>query len=137
MSKMIQIKENKKPFMVLLIVFIAYVILTRLLFNRVCLIQILCGIPCPGCGMVHAAIYLAQFDFVNACLENVMIFLWIPLILVGLFQIFYLKRLTRGMYIFFGIVCVLTLIYYVYRMITIFPSYPMDYYPGNLLKQLF
>ncbi|MCL2753641.1 MAG: DUF2752 domain-containing protein, partial [Defluviitaleaceae bacterium] len=45
-----------------------------------CTFYILTGVPCPGCGLRRAFLYLPQFQFFNAVASNIML---IPLIATG------------------------------------------------------
>ena len=49
----------------------------QLLFQTVCPMRILFGIPCPGCGLTHAGWYVITFQWKKAWQWNPTIFLWI------------------------------------------------------------
>jgi hypothetical protein len=39
-----------------------------------CLFHSITGLQCPGCGVTHMLLYMAQFDFSNAFASNPMLF---------------------------------------------------------------
>ena len=49
----------------------------QILFQTVCPMRILFGIPCPGCGLTHAGWYVITFQWKKAWQWNPTIFLWI------------------------------------------------------------
>lgn len=46
-------------------------------FQTVCPMQILFGVPCPGCGLTHAGWYVITLQWKKAWQWNPTIFLWI------------------------------------------------------------
>lgn len=114
-----------------LVMFVAF----ELIFGRVCIIQILTGYPCPGCGLLHAAWYVLTLQFERAFLSNPTIVLWIPMTLYFLWRAWKGKLRSKSLAILLVITCIITLVVYVYRMITIFPDYPMNFYSQNLIAR--
>ena len=105
-------------------------------FGYHCPIQKLTGFPCPGCNIITSAYWL----FIKGNINSSLFYhaLLIPSILL-FFVCLYLtyknkKKLRDTILIVWGI---LMIVYYVYRMIFIFPAIPMVYDENSLFGQLF
>lgn len=110
-----------------------YILITRLVFGRCCPFQIFCGLPCPGCGLLHAGVELLMLRFSSAWQINPCIYLWTALIV--LYAVHFVTGRLSGKVLFglMTVICLVTIVVYFVRMLTVFPSYPMDFYPDNLL----
>jgi hypothetical protein len=113
---------------------LAYCIIMPLLFHRVCLISIITGLPCPGCGITRALFDICTFHFVDAFAMNPSIYLWIPFLFYAfLCRYIFQKRLAHKNAIILT-VCIATLIIYIIRMVLLYPNtIPMIYRSDNLL----
>ena len=79
-----------------------------------CPIRFLTGMPCPGCGMRHALMYLLMGNVDSALSWHPLIFI-MPIIL--LIIIFY-RRFSSGSIIFLAIICVILFVgVYIYRVL--------------------
>lgn len=110
--------------------------LCYVLFGRACIVQLLFGLPCPGCGLLHAALFLFGGHFKQAMASNPCIVLWIPflvfLIACRLRGQMHSKILTAALTI-----CALaTIALYLWRMAAVFPAWPMDCYEHSLMHML-
>lgn len=104
-----------------------------IMFLWKCPIERFIGIPCPGCMMTTAAYYLIQFDFEKAFYFNPAIFL----LLVMSFPLLYTYQKNKKL--FQALLSITLCIWagiYLYRMLTIFPEYPMPYVHENTLAEL-
>lgn len=98
-----------------------------------CPLETFFGIPCPGCMMTTAFYYLIQLDVEVAFYFNpavfLLIFMAVPLAVSYKKNRRLLKYLT-----------VITLIVWIgiygYRMMTIFPEFPMPYVEDNVFAHL-
>lgn len=117
---------------VLLIVLIVWVI------GWYCPIQQLFGIPCPGCGMTTALYYFVQGRFQEAYFFNPAFYLLLIFCLIsGLGRLKNQKFLqSRSWQLLFWLFMVMWFGIWLYRMITIFPNWPMIYLEENLLHKL-
>lgn len=114
------------------------ILLTLWIFGSFCPLEKIVGIPCPGCNMFTAMYYLLiKFDYKMAlyyhplvifCLLY-MIILAVVFIIKGTIDLKIIKYLSV-------IAITLLLIVYIYRMINIFPEYPMTYNEKSFLNQL-
>ena len=74
-----------------IIIFIIAFISLNLLFHKICLISIITGFPCPGCGMTRAFVNLLTFHFKDAFYWSPSIFLWVPLLIYGILNRYIFK----------------------------------------------
>lgn len=119
----------KKSIINLLLVIVILVVL----FMWQCPFERITGIPCPGCMMTTAAYYLLRLDFEKAVYFNPVIYLLVVMSIPLIYTYFknrkwFRRLLTLTLAIWLGI--------YIYRMITIFPDYPMPYVEDNLIARI-
>lgn len=112
---------------------------------ELCFCRMLCGLPCPGCGLTHSTIALLQGHFVQSLKYcPLTIFVWASI--VGAFLTYSkLVSLPRPIYailFFLGnnkwwiiFIAVSFAMLYIVRLILYFPNgpYPMVYSPNNYL----
>ena len=121
-----------------IILIIAYFVFLKNYIYTICPVVLLTGFPCPGCGMTRAAFRLFCFDFLGAWEMHPFIY---PI--GALFVMFCFSRyFMNGKYMkcvkwFMILIAIGMVIFYIYRMITMFPeASPMTYYYGNYLNRL-
>ena len=128
-------KDLKMLWPAIIVVLLCFAALD-LFFHKVCIFALITGLPCPGCGLSRAFAALVRGDLNGAVSCNAMIFLWIPLVI----YLAYCRYIFKKMQAFTPaliIVCLITIAYYLYRMIYVYPSEPvMVYYENNLLSVL-
>ena len=123
-----------KKYYIFILAFAAYILITYLLKIPNCPVKLLCGYPCPGCGMTRAGFSIFQLDFKEALNYNPLIYL-LPFVLIII--IFKEKSFFKKIYksnIFWISLLVLVLGIYVYRMIEVYPEYPMNYDSRNIIE---
>lgn len=132
--------KQMKWALVLLVIYWAF---TRLIFGEFCLMRILTGLPCPGCGATRAAFLVFCLKWKEASQMNPTIFLWIPFLLYLLWQRYLAgerrkrvcKKISDALLI---MVCAAALIWYGIGMFRHFPGRePFTYFEGNLLRYIF
>lgn len=108
-------RENiKKKIKLILLIILVLIIIIALYYIIGCPIRFFTGLPCPGCGMCHAAYYLVTGNINLAISYHPLIFI-MPIILA--IAIFY-KRFSRTSLTFFLVFFVtLFIIVYIYRFI--------------------
>ncbi|MEF2784018.1 DUF2752 domain-containing protein [Erysipelotrichaceae bacterium HCN-30851] len=113
--------------------------LVLFVFGNHCPIEHVIGIPCPGCNMFSALYWLFHGDFKSAYFFHPGVFLLVPYILfmgAGYWrkgsQVFSLRIYKCVTILFFG--CLILI--YIWRMITIFPDYPMQFNSRSFLYQI-
>lgn len=137
MKEYIKILVNLiKKIYIPLILFILYITITYLLKIPNCPIKLITGYPCPGCGLTRAGFAALKFDFELAFMYNPAIFL-LPFILWIL--IFYERPIINKIYNFkplWIVIIIFVLTSYIIRMIYVYPNYPLDYLPNNLISKI-
>ena len=77
-----------------------------------CIINLLFGVKCPGCGITHAAVALTHFDFAGAFEYNKLSVTVVPilLILLAVEEVRYIKTSVRKFTLFEIIILTILLI---------------------------
>ena len=119
-------KKSITNFLLVIVIFVVF-------FMWQCPFERITGIPCPGCMMTTAAYYLLCLDFEKAFYFNPVIYLLVlmffPLLYTYIKDRKWFKRLLT-------LTLVIWMSIYVYRMIMVFPKYPMAYVEDNLIARL-
>ena len=132
-----RIWKDIKNFRTAILVLIVYNVIVRMVFHAFCPQLILTGFPCAGCGMTRAVWCIITGRFARGMKLNPAAPLWIVFICC-----FFTNRYIKGVYrksttLLLGIVCIVTLAVYVYRMLHYFPGDPpMVYYRNNILRTI-
>jgi hypothetical protein len=102
-----------------------------------CIIKHTLGVPCPGCGMSRATLYLMTFQWKLAFSYHPLVFLMPFIVLVLLLRgLSPISTLYHSKW-FWSMLVVLFLGVYVIRMIVLFPhTEPMTYYSDSWLGSL-
>lgn len=129
-----RIGKDLKEFLWAGVVFVVYYLIVHSLYDAFCPLLVTTGIPCAGCGLTRAALYLLQGQVKRAAFINPAIFLIIIFLLYcGYFRYIKgskIKGFSVGLVILVG--CML--IIYVYRMYLYFPErVPYVYHSNNVL----
>ena len=132
-----RIKSDIRQNRLALIILASYFLLTGLLFGQVCPLKLLCGLPCPGCGLVRGCTSFLMLHFSQSFYYNPTSVLWIFGILYLITCRYLLGKPVKGALPLFVIISLITVIIYVMRILTQFPGNgAMYYYPHNLLSTL-
>lgn len=133
-----RIIKDIKDLKIAILAFVIYSIIIRKIFKAFCPLLIITGFPCAGCGMTRAMYCLVTLQLKRAISLNPASPLWL------MFVIWFMwNRYVRGIFnkkkttIFLSVVCIITLVIYIYRMINFFPGHPpMVYYKNNIIRWL-
>ncbi|WP_029231670.1 DUF2752 domain-containing protein [Butyrivibrio sp. VCB2006] len=127
------IRKNKA---FLLIIISVWVIL-NLLYHHSCPVVLLCGFPCPGCGLTRAFFSFFTLHPVRAFMYNPTYPLWLSVIIAAIWLRYVKGQALKKLYFPLLFTAIMTLIVYIYRMIFMFPSLePMVYVHENLFSYL-
>lgn len=129
-----RIGKDLKEFLWAGVVFLIYYLIVHSLYDAFCPLLVTTGIPCAGCGLTRAALYLLQGQLARAAYINPSIFLIIIFLLYcGYFR--YIKgSKIKGFSIGLAMLVVSMLVIYFCRMYLYFPErVPYVYHRNNVL----
>lgn len=125
-----------KKYYILIIIFLMYIIITYSFNMPNCIIKLICGYPCPGCGLTRAGFSLLRLDFYQAFNFNPLIYVVPLVILVIIYKdCLFFNKIYLSKLFWFGLL-LLVLGLYIYRMIVVYPDVPMNYESDNLIKSI-
>ncbi len=111
-------------------------IVVRVIFDAFCPFLIVTGLPCAGCGMTRAVYHILTGSFARGMKLNPAAPLWILWVALFLGNRYIRGKKCKWLTGLLCVTCMVTLVIYVYRMITQFPGDPpMTYYRNNLLSK--
>ena len=132
-----RIAADIKPFALVMVVLAVFYLYVHFIFDAFCPSLIILGIPCAGCGLTRAGLYLLQGDVARAFNVNPSVFpIVIFLIYCGFFRYVKGERI-KGFSVIFTILILCMFAIYGYRMYLYFPDKPpYVYHRKNILSQL-
>lgn len=133
----IRIKEDFIRYRILIAALLVFATAASVLFHRICIFTILCGYPCPGCGISRAFFSFLTLRWKEAFWMNPMIFIWVPLIAWAAFNRYFRGRKTPYFTALFITAGLLSLVVYGIRMYLLYPDTPpMTYFEQNLFDRI-
>ena len=113
-----------------------YIIISNVLFDAFCPMLAVTGIPCPGCGMSRAIVYLITGHPAKSLDMHPLAPLSLILLLYIGWNRYIISRKAKELPVLIGIGVVLLLVCYVFRMYYLFPyRQPLVYMEDNLLSR--
>lgn len=113
--------------------------LVLFIFGNHCPIEEVIGIPCPGCNMFSALYWFFSGHWNLAYFYHPGVFLLIPYFVFMGFcylkkgnQLYTIKACKWVTIVFFTILIII----YIWRMIVVFPNYPMQYNTSAILYRI-
>lgn len=132
-----RIWSDVKSCWIAILLLILYNVIVRSVFGAYCPFLIVTGFPCAGCGMTRAILYILTGRIARGMRLNPAAPFWIAFLIWFFWDRYVCGKTRRGTKAFLAVVCVATLVIYIYRMLTEFPGDPpMVYYKGNLIRRL-
>ena len=119
-NMIMMIKEDLYRIRFAIIPLIIYVVLTNIFFGTMCPFKIITGYPCPACGLTHATIHLITGNFSLAIQDNPTVFIWIPYIVLCFINRYIYKLKLKLFPAGLILVCILTLLWYIFKISTKF-----------------
>lgn len=130
----VRIKKDIMDYWVGIVAAVCYYYITKLLFRAFCPMILVSGLPCPGCGMTRAVFLLLTGQWERSWNLQPMAALWVLFVLYCFIRRYVMGKKIAGFYIICITLFVLLFLYYLFRMATVFPSYPpMVYRRSNFL----
>lgn len=116
------------------VVFLGYYLVVHVFSSAFCPMIQLTGLPCAGCGLTRAFLFLAQGQFARAAFINPMVFPIIAFLLYCGFFRYILGKKVVGFTLLFVLLVTGMLIFYGIRMYLYFPDrVPYVYAKDNVL----
>lgn len=114
-----------------------YYAASNFLFDAFCPLVIVTGIPCPGCGMTRALLFLLTGQWERSFHMNPLAAGWVLLAVYICVMRYVFGRKAKGAlpaaYVLIGLMAVL----YIYRMVKFFPGTPpISYTGGNFFEKI-
>ena len=107
----------------------------NLIFHHTCPVVLLCGYPCPGCGITRAFLSFFSLHPIRAFQYNPTYPLWLFVIISAIWVRYFKGQSLKRLYYPLLFTAVITLAVYIYRIVFLFPgTEPMVYVPGNLFE---
>lgn len=132
-----QLKKDIFSLRYVFIIVFVYCAATLFFFGTICPSVILCGYPCPGCGLTRGCMSILTGHFAAAAAYNVTSYLWLPALAWVAWMRYIADRRSIRWEPVFIIISVLTIIYYIYRMVYKFPeNEPMVFFEENLVTKI-
>lgn len=133
-----RIKKDASEYKYPILLFLLYYISVKAVFHAYCPMVLITGLPCPGCGMTRAILLLLSGEWQRSWNLQPFAILWV---LFGIWIVVWRYILGKRIKWFNPILIVLLvslIAFYIYRMVTAFPSYPpMTYRYDNLFSNMF
>lgn len=133
-----RIKKDALEYKYPILLFLLYYILIKAVFHAYCPMVLITGLPCPGCGMTRAVLLLLMGEWKRSWNLQPLAVVWL---LFGIWIFVWRYLLGKKIKWFQPILIVLLvslIAFYIYRMATVFPSYPpMTYRYKNLFSNMF
>lgn len=112
--------------------------LIHVIFEAFCPLLVITGIPCAGCGLTRAFLFLFSGQFARAMHMNPSVLLVLAFILYFVFFRYVLGKKVKGLNVCLVLLVAGMLIIYGYRMWMYFPQQvPYVYHEDNLLAKQF
>ncbi len=116
---------------------VAYIFLLQMLFHTCCPMQLLLGLPCPGCGLTRSGLLLLSGHPVEAFIMHPFLYAWIALLLIWAVSRYLLQKKNRALPVLLGLVIAGMVVFYIYRMNVYYPdTEPMKPLTKGLAKVL-
>lgn len=132
-----RIRQDLKTYHRGLFLAAAYLGITSALGIPVCPMVLFWGLPCPGCGMTRAALLFFKGKWNTAWQMHPFFFVLLVLAAVAAAFRYGAGRSMPGFKRIVPAVLILSILFYVYRMIRYFPGQePMTYSSHNILRLL-
>ena len=126
--------DAKRFWPITIISIILYVVVHKIK-GAFCPAVIIFGLPCPGCGIVRAVLYVLKGQFAEAFYMNPCVYLWIVFLLYIIVVRYILGKKLKHMKVFMIVLVVAMLVRYGYGMCMYYPNRPpFSYTGGNMME---
>jgi len=116
---------------------IAYFVFLRKILGSMCLMVMLTGLPCPGCGLTRAGFAVLGLDFAGAWKIHPFIYpIMLLVVAYAVKRYIFLSRDMKALNWCLVVTLAGMIVFYVWRMYWHFPGEPpMSWYEGNVMHR--
>lgn len=112
------LSDIKKNGLAIIIVAVGLFVVNYI-FGTICPIAILFGVPCPGCGMTRAVMAVLHGQFMQAAHYNAAVYLWAAYAVFWAIDRYFFENKKKMISVTaIIVVCILTIVYFIYRIFT-------------------
>ena len=128
-------KDLKNAVPALLAAFVFCTLLT-LMFGTCCPMRIITGLPCPACGTTRSMLALLRLDFKTVIQYQPVMPLLIAFAVFFCYRRYYKKKTDTRLFLrILGVIFIIGISAYIYRMYKYYPNMPpLEYTPNNLIQ---
>ena len=132
-----RIFADVKKFWPIPIIFLVLYFIMHKVQGAFCPMVSVFGLPCPGCGLVRAMLYVLKGQFAEAFYINPCVYLWIGFLLYIMVSRYVLGKPIKHVTKIVVIIGILMVIRYVYGMYQYYPKRPpFSYTGGNKMEEI-
>lgn len=118
-----------------IVIIVVYLSLMQIMFNEVCPLKLLIGIPCPGCGLTRGCMSFLMMQWQQSIAYNPVSVLWMVAIVYFLIERYIICKPINPVFVI--VLALVTFAVYFWRMLVFYPgAEPMSYYENNLAATL-
>lgn len=128
--------DVKKFWPIPIMLLILYFVLHKL-EGAFCPSVIIFGLPCPGCGIVRALLYVLKGQFAQAFYINPSVYLWLVFLLYIIVVRYILGKPLRRVVLLMTVIVAVMMIRFGYGMYMYYPQRPpFAYTGGNVMEDI-
>lgn len=129
--------QDVKRFFGIPVCILIWYLLVKRIKGAFCPFVILFGLPCPGCGLTRAALYLFRGSLKEAFYMNPAIYLWALYLLYIIVVRYVLGKPLKHALFFAAVISILMIIRYFWGMYLYYPNRPpFAYTGGNIMEDI-
>ena len=129
--------KDIRQFGLAVVVLLIYMTVVSQIFGAFCPVRLFTGLPCQGCGITRAAVFLMTCRWQQAWQMNPVVFPVVAAALYFAVNRYLLDKEAKGMKWLIAVIAVLLVAVYVEHMVRYFPGRePYSYLPGNILERM-
>ena len=128
--------DVKKFWPIPIILIVLYIVLHKL-EGAFCPSVIIFGLPCPGCGITRALLYVLTGQFEEAFYINPAVYLWMAFLLYIIVMRYILGKPLKHTTKMVVVICIVMAIRFAYGMYMYYPTRPpFAYTGGNVMEDV-
>ena len=132
-----RIKEDWHQYHSVILIAGGVMVIMSLFGNGICPLSNIWGFPCPGCGMTRSLVLLLTGNWRESWQMHPFLGAWILFIAAAGVERYLFQTNGKWKKIVLGLLAAGMILWYVYRMATVFPNAePYIYIEGNMMEKV-